>query len=1076
MFRRIKRVTLTLAVVMTAYFTYALGAVPLIEPSAPTTRGKSASELRIENARQRPTETHAELAQWFQPGDWELTSSKVIETARGMLLLEHYSNQGDGNVELKPCTVIFFPTEPDTEEGRRQAIILKAPQGAVLEFDRPLDLRRGDVGRLIGGRVDGPFTIYSDQKSPGPQDDLRIEGHDAVMADQQIVSRHPIEFRLGANEGRGEHLKIDLLPGDEKVVNGPNVGGVRSLELARNVEFHLEFGDRELLPLDSALTSVADPAKKKAVPGASGKTSPPLHVSCQGPFRFELDPYVATFKDQVDVLRMNPEGPSDSLKCELLAIQFAAAEAGSSESNHNLQAVPKLEPTRLEAYGNPVIVHSPGEQVEARGQALVYDLKRNQASLTGKPDVMLKQRGNEIRAPELHFQASADRRWGTFSALGPGWFEGAAPDDPARRIRSRWRRKMTFAPQDNDYLLTVSGQAMVEMPTSGRLNSEEIFLWLSDPGPEDNPATRGNRPSPRGPTRLVPNRMLAKGDVTFDSPQLTGGVDELQVWFNHLPSVQGISGSAQRTGLATPIEPAFARGSGSTMFVSYPNAPARPAIRQGDAMPRGPIHRIAARPGNGPPRPGEGLISPGQRYQVNGRLLRAELAVRGTETQLSTVNISGGVRFAELAGPGGDPQPLKILGDELHVDHTNPAAARITLSGEGAHVEARGMQLEGSPLTLDRGSNHVTIMGPGRMVLPPGQGNAAPQVNLLGAGPATNKTPLEVRWRGTMDFDGQLARFEREVEAILGPQMLRTGLMEVSLSQRVDFAEVTQQVSPEVELVRCYDGVLMESRTHQAQGLMSVEYVRLTDLMLNQRTGEVQGTGPGQMQRVALGGANAWDGLTAATGGAGNPANPPLGGSPTAAEPEPAKWNFLGVDFDNQMTGNLHRKQLVLHGRVRTMYGPVEGWQGRLTQQDFDRPEESGQQGVYVKCDTLTVSQGPQVTQGRAASMELQTSGNTEVEGMNFNGQHFLAQSQRLSYDQAKDLLVLEGDGRSPATLWRWERLGDTPAKAAARKIRYWRSQGKADVDDAQMLDLQLLSGQQGTAREAQNVRQTPPR
>jgi len=54
----------------------------------------------------------------------------------------------------------------------------EVPEGARLWFDQPLDLGRGKIGRLKSGQFDGPVTIRSDCKEPGPEDDLLIVTHD----------------------------------------------------------------------------------------------------------------------------------------------------------------------------------------------------------------------------------------------------------------------------------------------------------------------------------------------------------------------------------------------------------------------------------------------------------------------------------------------------------------------------------------------------------------------------------------------------------------------------------------------------------------------------------------------------------------------------------------------------------------------------------------------------------------------------------------------------------------------------------------------------------------------------------
>ena len=74
-------------------------------------------------------------------------------------------------------------------------------------------------------------------------------------------------------------------------------------------------------------------------------------------------------------------------------------------------------------------------------------------------------------------------------------------------------------------------------------------------------------------------------------------------------------------------------------------------------------------------------------------------------------------------------------------------------------------------------------------------------------------------------------------------------------------------------------------------------------------------------------------------------------------------------------------------------------------------------------------------------------------------GESFTARSTRLTWSEAKDLLVFEGDGRSDARLFRQTRPGAPPSSASAGKILYWRALERVEVEDARYLDLDQLRG-----------------
>ena len=54
-------------------------------------------------------------------------------------------------------------------------------------------------------------------------------------------------------------------------------------------------------------------------------------------------------------------------------------------------------------------------------------------------------------------------------------------------------------------------------------------------------------------------------------------------------------------------------------------------------------------------------------------------------------------------------------------------------------------------------------------------------------------------------------------------------------------------------------------------------------------------------------------------------------------------------------------------------------------------------------------------------------------------GPTYKALGSRITYAQAKDVLILEGDGRSPAELFQQKQAGAAAKRFTAQKILYWR-------------------------------------
>jgi len=237
---RFTRSLASLAILIAAYWVYALIAVPFIEPAAGGPRSRTATPEQISDARQARSHERKQLESWFPPGSWELSTEMVLETPRGKLLLNNYEILPDGWLKFRPCTMVFMRESAPgaSPSATSQPVILQVPEGAELKFDEPPDLHHGKIGNLVEGRLVGRFTIRSDQKLPGPADDLLIVARDAELRDNRVVSNHPLEFRLGPHHGSGRDIEIDLGAGTigaKKEEGGLHLEGIKSFMVKREV-------------------------------------------------------------------------------------------------------------------------------------------------------------------------------------------------------------------------------------------------------------------------------------------------------------------------------------------------------------------------------------------------------------------------------------------------------------------------------------------------------------------------------------------------------------------------------------------------------------------------------------------------------------------------------------------------------------------------------------------------------------------------------------------------------------------------------------------------------------------------
>ena len=1004
MFPRLRRIAISAAAVLSAYFVYAVAAVPLIEPRVETPLEDDDASTNARQNDRRDEPSRRSLAPFFPPNSWELTAKpKVLESERAKLIVKDYRNLPDGRVELRPCSMVFLPKLDDDGKPRGQAIVMQAPEGAILEFDEPFDLRRIKIGKLIGGTLAGEITIYSkslDTNSDGRDapDEFRFVTRDVELVEQRVYTPHDVRFRFGRNRGSGRELEIKLLAGGDGGGKSPGkIGGIQSFELSRDVQLELE-ADHGIMG-----ASGAEQSHRR-----DGEVTP-VRVTCQGPLTFDVSGLVATFNDQVDVVSLNGEGVGDQLACDELSIYFESRatdrdERGKPVDRSSAGSLGAIAPRSLEARGDPVVVEVPSAAARARCQRLRYDIATGRIVLAGSDELVLQDGENEIRARNrLEYEPAKTGGLGEFLAAGPGTVHGALRDDAANKYVVSWTRECRMFPHEQNHVISLLGTARVDLTQMGLIAADEIHLWLLDNNLGS--AASVDRPSANplaGHPQTRPDRMLAQGAVELKSPQIEGAMNRLEVWFRPEEPIDA-------------ADNAFGAAAGATALTkSIRSQPASPSL-SGDRQ---------------------------TAYRLDGDLTRVQLTLRGQSVSgVADISIDGGASLRELPARDEDREtPLSVRGDRIQVNDADSPNTKIQVSGKPATIEARGLSLAGGKIQLDRLDNRLWIDGPGSMTLPLSRD--------IGGQPLAQETMLTVRWAGGMDFDGKKATFERQVVALSDQQRVSTEQLEATLRQAIDFGGLGDQrlksSQPEILEIACAGGVTIENQSFSPDQLpVSRDRMRLRDLIVNQQTGAVHGTGPGELTSVRRG---------------GGPTGLAIAGSPLANEAnrataDPNQLQFLRVQFARGVDGNIlpKRREVTLFDRVRCVYGPVADWEQQL---DLDDPDSLGPDAVTIDSDQLAVRALPSVVRRGRDSVELEASGNARADGQSFS-----AQAHRMTYAEEKEMLVLEAGGRGYAQLIQQTQPGQPQSNLRAKRISYWVRTKQANVEGAESFDFNNLGG-----------------
>jgi hypothetical protein len=1059
--RRLPRIAGSFFVVLGLYWAYVLAAVPLIEPPAGEQLAVADDDDDAVVGASLDRRIR-ELEGLFPPGSWQLTNPKVLESGQMKVLLQHYRNLGGGRIEFCPCSIIHMPADASAADPqqRRRAIVLDAPDGAVLQFDKPIELRRVELGRLVAGQLRGTVMIRSDGRLPGPEDDLRIVTQDIELTEREVRTDSNVEYHFGPNSGYGTEMRIRLSQGNpgKRSSLGPNVGGLESFELKRAVKLHMEPRRDKSKPVAKSQPAVAG---LKALPNDL-----PVDVSCDGPLFFEMEHRAATFRDKVVVFRHDYSGgPSDEVTCDLLTIYFEPRRDRPAKPGSDGQpALTDLEARRLEARGTPVKVLARTQQAEAMGERMSYDLLSGELELESAQQARLARGKDEICSTLFKYRPGTGGKLGQLEAKGPGRLRaemrerrGPLSTGPSTTsqtpqvLHAEWVDQLRVRPDEQNQLISLTGGARLNLPQLGQLAARDIHFWVKElpaPGPDGN--------------RFVPDRMRAEREVNIESPQLTGAVDQMEVWFvpaaqpghvkpvvHFVPAAQGLIPTSLRLPPEQPAAP--------------PQPPAGEPVGPAMTPPADPM--LPLTPSASPvvpqsyvPPPAQQVVPPAapaagagtQRYHVEGRLLRARLLLGAPQTEVAELFVIDNVRLSQpLTGPT-DDKPLLVTGDQIQAMEPTKPTGTISVIGRPAHFEWHGLGLTGLNINLNRGANRLWVDGPGNMDVPlrptatSSTTAASPTPAAAALLPSVSGT-LNIRWHEGMNFAGQTAVFQNMVTVETPGRHMETETLEVLFREPVRFDQVQSRQQPQVEELHCRGGVWMESTTAQAGQQATLERAEFKEVNVNLTSGESTAAGPGWLVRVGRG-------TPALRPDAAAPSRPAaiLPVSSPGGSSDSNVLNALLIRFQGQARGNLHRREMTFYDRIQACYGPVATWDATP---DIEHPERLGPRGAVLHCEELAVVEMPNPA-GGPPSAELEARRNVVVES-----QSFTARGQRVAYAQAKDLLILQGDGRTDARLYREPTPADPrPGEFVAQRIWFWpTTPNRVYVEKARSLELNQL-------------------
>jgi lipopolysaccharide export system protein LptA len=994
----LQKAAASLTILLVSHVIYATLVVPLIEPPAPK---PLSSGTAVGAATPSATDRYqADLEGLFEAEAWENQSPKILRNRNTLLLFKDYQPQDDGTLRVYPCTAVVLGDRSSDESRRTSSLILQAPEGAVLQLNRPVDTRGAQLGQPVAAFLLGKIRIHSRGQADG-KGRLNILTSDVQIKPEMILTPHDVEFQYEQSHARGKDLMIKLMPlkDNKSLDQSQGWAGVRSIELIHLEQLHLEVDDQQ----GNGASPAAEPT--------------PVDVACRGPMRVDFSENLVTLEEHVELRRHDPQGVVDTLHCQklMLYLQQAAPPASDSsptgaaststkpdkrsDAQDRLLSLPKLKIGKVVAEGDPVVLDAPSRHARIRSRRLLYDLQQGRFQLWAAPDdpadqVYLQYDRQEVVARELDGWLALPRGVRLIHAKGPGRFRGQQAGSPPQNVQADWQSSLVFEQQGPLHRLTLDQDARVQAGDSYGIEADVLHVWLEPtPRPAVEPPPTDTHPSidlafrPKRVEALADPDQPRSRPVRLWSSGLSATTEHMQAAFEHLPHRD-----AARTRAASPQSLARTSVPPASTLATDPSTPA--STRE---------------------------------TRVFGGTLNVQLRVRGREVTVDNLVLEQDVHVQQFAQHEPNRPLFDLRADLVRMqDPTAQQRHLVTAVGQPVKILSEQMQVQTHELNVDQTRNLVWTQRPGRMIVLVDRDASGKQLQ--------KPQEMTIDWFRNMDFDGQVARFAGGVDVQSTDQRMRCEALDVLLNRQAGLGDSSSDAQLDVRQIRAKGNVLIESHEIQQGRTTSIARLLVPFAQIDRQTGDLRAGGPGRLVSLREGFRGDF--------------NPMAGPTPRVAEAVAADAKtFMQVDYQREITGNFYRKVVDFSDRVKVIYGPVLSWNESLS---ADSPLRTND--VLLSCDRLTVAQGV-LARGGQPMLDLLAQGNTYVEG-----QTFTARGDRVSYEQSKELLVLEGTGRADAALSHQQRVGAPRSETAARKILYWTRTGRVEIDDARYLDLSNLA------------------
>ena len=1039
---RAKATIVSFFLVFALYLVYGWALVPLVLPNPAANSDRMTTASLYSDTTREEIEPFLEL---FPQDGWERKPNAEIhllrfgQTGQTIILFEKDTIEGKF-LRLQPCTVLLLPegkeyrTGEEIESQIQQAVVLRTPQYAEIEFDRDFDISKMTHPKIVKGSLLGEVTIQSNVQDSDKHNKFHLKTENVEITESPGLTRietlKDVQFEFGAHSGAGAGLTLDIVQSDltqpqsEKKLSSVRFRRLKSLRFA--------------LPEDSNTPA-----------NLSGKPAATLDILCQGEFFFAANPadqdWTASFYRNVNITRNNPDNTVDRLTAE--EVQLTLKSTGEETAGNKSSFFDHIEPVVFVARGKQGNGQPPvparlsvkkDNDITLVGDEIYVNLRENTMSLSTREaagaspfvEMIVADQYKIISERWVKYTLGQNGAFGKLDSDGKGSMTGKIGDGTAAKdIFLEWN-EMQMEPHPlvkNQVLLKLDKGISARMTGFGTMKAGALELCFN--------AAPSNQSAAKLPgtgkqtNNLILDQAIVKNNVLFETASGTCNVKQLHIFFtNIITGGQALRSRWMPQMLADnppipPGQPALTTQQ-PILQVQY-LAPLKPQSFSAPVQPlyTPPAASVAA-PAYGSRSPmtqtysaatpksvletqnllGIKSLSGSGKFEMTGDLMRMQVIVQDGQSHADRIAFEGNVRLKEIAANNAPNTPIEIIGDTVMIWNPSDPATQIQIIGHAAGSNAifkgRGVELYAGEINLSRKDNMFWSPGSGRLIAYTSQ-LQVPGIHSANSAYSENlNDKLIVEWNKEMYCDGRILRFYGQsgksgnrVQTSYQTQTLWCDSMQIELNRQVMFFDDPSSVKPEAERIRCWDNVYIQKLQRNEQGQqVSIDRAKMSKLHYDVATRYFSAEGPGELSSMTLGSRQGFDKVHLA-GTPGLPRNGDKGDG----------LNYLAVWFQDTMQGVLlGSKKLEIRGGVEAVYYPAASWEDTIARENFGAARKTG---YTLECELFRVEEVPNPLDLSQNSYELTASTDAVIDGGGFFGK-----AQTIRYNQAKSMVYLDGN------------------------------------------------------------------